>query len=48
MLINDPPVKVSTLRTSMSAELGTIMDGKIKTAMGMSYSEPANIHREID
>ena len=31
-----PPVKVSALRTSMNAELGIIMDEKIKTAINMN------------
>ena len=35
-LVDDPPVQASRLRTSMSDELGLLMDEKIKTAINMS------------
>ena len=42
-LINDPPVEVSGLMTSMHAKLGLLMDEKIKTAMmNRPISIPSN------
>ena len=35
-LVDDPPVQVSGLRTSMDTEPSVLMDEKIKTAVNMS------------
>ena len=40
-LVDDPPIKTSDLMISMSSELGSLMDEKQITAMGLTKGTPS-------